>query len=220
MKDVAHMGSKWRHMKKYYGYGALIIFILLFGYFCYYLYRGQYNENNWQEEVLLSNGDIIIVDRKATFYGQWEDNLIVTLNIPKRLEKIPTPAKFITSEKVLLFDYFSDENRWYIITTFAKFPQVATCPIYKLYTYDGREWYEIEFDPKFYDKQTNLIGHIVGDDRLITVKDISDRQARSVKKFQSFQKNESLETNSNLFFSYYLHYVTISKKCYYPIHIE
>lgn len=204
------------HMKKYYGYAALIMFVLLFGYFCYYLYRGQYNENNWQEEVLLSNGDIIVVDRKATFYGQSEDNLIVTLNIPENLEKIPTPSQFETNELALLLDYSLDDNNWYIVTTFAKFPQEATCSIYKLYKYDGREWHEIEFDPSFYGRKTNLIGHVMGDGQSITVEDISDRHTRLAKDIKNYKEDGLIERRPNVFFYNYFHYAKITKGCFLP----
>lgn len=200
--------------EKLYRYILLTLVCLLFGYFLYYLYRGQYNERNWREEVLLSNGKIITVDRKSTFYGQWEDELIVTLNIPEQLEKIPTPAPFISNELALLLDFSPDNNRWHIVTTFAKFPQQATCSIYKLYEYDGREWHEIEFDTKYYGKQTNMAGHILGDNKLITIKDLSDTHTKLSKNLKKYQDDGSLKNRPNLFFYNYFHYLNITKNCY------
>ncbi len=200
--------------KKYY----LCIFIILFllGYFCYYLYRGQYNEHKWQEEILLSNGDIITIDRKATFYGQSVDNLTVTLNIPKKLEKTPTPTQFSTNELTLLLDYSLNDNYWYIVTTFAKFPQEITCPVYKLYKYDNHEWYEIDFDPNLHGRKTNLVGHIMGDGQLITVENMANINSKLEKSIKNHEENDLIKRRPNLFFYNYFHHAKITKNCFSP----
>lgn len=150
-------------------------------------------QQDWQEEIQLSNGASIWVHRQANFIRKKPDfltkeggevsKMMATIAIPDNLIAPPPPVWHFNAVPILL-DYDQEKKSWFVIATYfycnswtaAGYPPITQWQ----YIVENGRWIIVPLDKKYLGRHSNLLSSFT-DDR-IKLQKVSKEDIREAKK--------------------------------------
>lgn len=151
--------------------GGIILLILcciFFFYLYYHFLAPKTIRQHWQEEVLLSSGAILWIDREVKFVAKPEpftlekgviNDMIVSIKLPENIiAPFPPPWRF--NAVPILLDYDDEKKTWIILASYfycsswrdAGSPTLSTWQ----YIVKNNQWVVVPLDPKYVGRRANL----------------------------------------------------------------
>lgn len=173
-EDSIHEDQKMDHPtpspqeKMSFGRKFLIFIVILVGLCIVYAnWEGKFNRwSRWTEEVELSNGETVWVNRSTSYYGWSSVNSGGTMNRVNSISfKSPLNLPEWSADVAIpmLLDFNEQTQRWFIVATFSMCAEWKDwgnpMPPYRLYELHDGEWQLVPFDDQLIGRQGNLLIH-------------------------------------------------------------
>ena len=141
-------------------------------------------KKTWEEEVLLSDGSVIWVQRKTSYVvgspmgggGGYISNLENTLTVPANPVAPSPPVWHFESAAPMMLGYDKVKQTWYVVAIFYMCGTWVQwgwpMPPYRQYEVQNGQWVVVPLNPDLIGQNANLLTDIVGNkSKRVTIED-------------------------------------------------
>lgn len=171
--------------------------------------KDKYIQQDWQEEIQLSNGDTVWVYRQADFIRKKPDfltkeggvvsKMMVTITVPENSIASPPPVWHFNAVPLLL-DYDREKKGWFIIASFfycnswtaAGYPATD----HWQYIVKDNQWVIVPLDKKYLGREPNMFLSFT-DDRKKLNKVTKEEIAKKIKHLPSDSSYVAIQENKS-----------------------
>lgn len=152
----------------------------------------------WSEEVRLTDGQVIVVDRTAKGEKNYEiggpggwNQSEMSVHIRESPVEMRLPPDWREAFVPILLDYQPSTNTWSLVATFyfcSKWYELGkpALPYVEYQSRDGGDWMNVPLEERLINKESNLLTgpNVNGEPKLLRIKDKVQREINSSESFK------------------------------------